>query len=277
MVGSSASATRFFGSTGAIRLNQPIVGMAPTKTGNGYWLVARDGGIFCFGDARFFGSTGAIRLNQPIVAMCVTPTGNGYWLLARWWDLLLRRRAVLRIGAGEGPAGSRGRDAVDDHRARVRAARGRRQRVAVRRRPELRRRHGPRTGRRVRRPPASPELSVPGGSRRLISAAWTRRSRRSTSSLRSCRRGSRSGVRRGVSRRSRGAPRGSLSTDRRAGIGCLAATVGRARRVSPRSSDPNGTAGCEARESSTISTTCAPRSRRWRASRTRCTTICGRA
>ncbi|MCZ7527112.1 MAG: hypothetical protein M5U14_12455 [Acidimicrobiia bacterium] len=25
-------------------LNQPIVGMAPTPSGDGYWLVARDGG-----------------------------------------------------------------------------------------------------------------------------------------------------------------------------------------------------------------------------------------
>jgi len=62
---------RFFGSTGAIRLNQPIVGMTPTPSGNGYWLVATDGGIFAFGDAKFFGSTGAIKLNQPIVGMAV--------------------------------------------------------------------------------------------------------------------------------------------------------------------------------------------------------------
>ena len=57
----------FYGSTGAIRLNQPIVGMAPTTDGHGYWLVASDGGIFSFGDAAFYGSTGAIQLNQPIV------------------------------------------------------------------------------------------------------------------------------------------------------------------------------------------------------------------
>jgi len=72
----------FHGSTGAIRLNQPIVAMAPTPTGAGYWLVASDGGIFSFGDATFHGSTGAIRLNQPIVAMAPTPTGAGYWLVA---------------------------------------------------------------------------------------------------------------------------------------------------------------------------------------------------
>ena len=49
---SSPSATpRFYGSTGAIHLNQPIVGMAATPDGGGYWLVASDGGIFTFGDA----------------------------------------------------------------------------------------------------------------------------------------------------------------------------------------------------------------------------------
>jgi N-acetylmuramoyl-L-alanine amidase len=72
----------FFGSTGAMHLNQPIVGMAATPDGKGYWLVAADGGIFTFGDAGYFGSTGAIDLNRPIVGMAATPDGKGYWLVA---------------------------------------------------------------------------------------------------------------------------------------------------------------------------------------------------
>jgi hypothetical protein len=72
----------FFGSTGDIKLNKPIVGMAPTTSDRGYWLVASDGGIFSFGDAQFFGSTGDITLNQPIVGMAATPSGLGYWLVA---------------------------------------------------------------------------------------------------------------------------------------------------------------------------------------------------
>ncbi|MGH9153491.1 MAG: SBBP repeat-containing protein [Acidimicrobiales bacterium] len=71
----------FLGSTGALRLNQPVVGMAGTPSGAGYWLVARDGGVFSFGDARFFGSTGGLRLNQPVVGMAATATGEGYWLV----------------------------------------------------------------------------------------------------------------------------------------------------------------------------------------------------
>ena len=72
----------FFGSTGGMRLNQPVVAMAATRAGGGYWLVGSDGGIFAFGDAAFFGSTGGMRLNQPVVAMAATPSGAGYWLVA---------------------------------------------------------------------------------------------------------------------------------------------------------------------------------------------------
>src|SRR6202453_3633679 len=63
-----------------LRLSKPIVGMAPTPDGRGYWLVASDGGIFNYGDAAFYGSTGAIRLDQPIVGMAPTPDGAGYWM-----------------------------------------------------------------------------------------------------------------------------------------------------------------------------------------------------
>nr|HMS24541.1 hypothetical protein [Acidimicrobiia bacterium] len=57
------------GDGGALRLNQSIVGMAATASGNGYWLVAADGGIFSFGDAQYYGSMGGHRLNRPIVGM----------------------------------------------------------------------------------------------------------------------------------------------------------------------------------------------------------------
>ena len=72
----------FHGSTGAMRLNQPIVGMAGRNDHSGYWFVAADGGVFAF-NAPFLGSTGAMHLNQPIVAMAPTPSGNGYWLAAK--------------------------------------------------------------------------------------------------------------------------------------------------------------------------------------------------
>jgi hypothetical protein len=73
---------QFYGSTGSLRLNRPVVGMAATPDGRGYWLVASDGGVFAFGDARFFGSTGGIALNKPIVGLVPSPEGGGYWLVA---------------------------------------------------------------------------------------------------------------------------------------------------------------------------------------------------
>lgn len=73
----------FHGSTGAIRLAQPIIGLLPTPTGRGYWLAAADGGVFAFGDATFLGSAVARPTGSaPIVAIAGTPTGGGYWLFA---------------------------------------------------------------------------------------------------------------------------------------------------------------------------------------------------
>ena len=78
----------FFGDTVTI-LQQTMVefhgepvGLVATPSGQGYWEVYSDGGVFGFGDAGFFGSTGGIHLNKPIVGMAATPTGNGYWLVA---------------------------------------------------------------------------------------------------------------------------------------------------------------------------------------------------
>src|SRR5260221_12316425 len=67
------------GSTGNIHLNQPVVGMAPTPSGRGYWLVASDGGIFPFGDAAALGSASALR---SVAAVAPTPTGAGYWAVS---------------------------------------------------------------------------------------------------------------------------------------------------------------------------------------------------
>jgi hypothetical protein len=59
----------FYGSAGNLRLNAPVVDIAPTSDGKGYWLVASDGGIFSFGDAQFHGSMGGQHLNRPVVGI----------------------------------------------------------------------------------------------------------------------------------------------------------------------------------------------------------------
>ena len=43
--------------------------MTPSASGQGYWLVASDGGIFSFGDAGFYGSMGGTTLDKPVVGM----------------------------------------------------------------------------------------------------------------------------------------------------------------------------------------------------------------
>ena len=72
----------FCGSTGGLRLNAPVVGLAMSPDTGGYWEVASDGGIFAFGGARFYGSEGGRKLNAPIVGMAATPDGKGYWEVA---------------------------------------------------------------------------------------------------------------------------------------------------------------------------------------------------
>ena len=64
------------------RLTAPIVGISPTASGKGYLVVARDGGVFAFGDGNFAGScanTGGCA--APVVAVVPDATGKGYWLL----------------------------------------------------------------------------------------------------------------------------------------------------------------------------------------------------
>ncbi|MGH9181638.1 MAG: hypothetical protein ACRDY5_07990, partial [Acidimicrobiales bacterium] len=60
----------FLGSTGALKLNQPVVGIS--GGGRGYRLVAGDGGIFAFGDATFAGSPAATGSGPSVVAIAAS-------------------------------------------------------------------------------------------------------------------------------------------------------------------------------------------------------------
>ena len=57
--------------------------LATTPSGDGYWVVGSDGGVFAYGDAEFHGSMGGQSLNDPIVGITATPSGHGYWLLGQ--------------------------------------------------------------------------------------------------------------------------------------------------------------------------------------------------
>src|ERR1700744_1184449 len=71
----------FYGSTGSIHLNQPIVGMAATPDGKGYWLVASDGGVFSYGGGAFLGAMGGSPLRKPVGGMGGNASA-GYYLVA---------------------------------------------------------------------------------------------------------------------------------------------------------------------------------------------------
>ncbi len=100
-------------------LNKPVVGIAGTPSGQGYWLVASDGGIFAYGDAGFYGSTGSMTLNKPIVGMASTATGKGYWLVASDGGIFAFGDAGgSRLGGEHDAQSAHGRD--EPHRRRRR-------------------------------------------------------------------------------------------------------------------------------------------------------------
>jgi hypothetical protein len=85
---------QFYGSTAALNLQRPVVGMTPTGNRSGYWLVASDGGIFSFGNANYFGSIPGLgiapagasgtakKLNAPVVGMVPSADDGGYFMVA---------------------------------------------------------------------------------------------------------------------------------------------------------------------------------------------------
>jgi hypothetical protein len=85
--------SQFYGSTGNLRLQRPVVGISPTSDRAGYWMVASDGGVFAYGDAGFVGSIPGVglhpagsglphSLNAPIVGMVPSHDGGGYFMVA---------------------------------------------------------------------------------------------------------------------------------------------------------------------------------------------------
>src|SRR2546429_6384735 len=100
--------------------------MAAPPSGQGYWLVASDGGIFAFGDAVFRGSTGAMHLNKPVVGIRAMPDSSGYTMAASDGGAfnfggapafrsaaerpLNRPAAGIRVASSSGQGGVRGPD-----------------------------------------------------------------------------------------------------------------------------------------------------------------------
>ena len=81
----SASASGSAFTSGSAEVTGCLAGdiedLAATPSGNGYWLVGSDGGVFTYGDAGFFGSMGGQAMNRPVVDIVATASGQGYWLI----------------------------------------------------------------------------------------------------------------------------------------------------------------------------------------------------
>ena len=50
-------------------LAAPVVGVAVTPDGGGYWLVGADGGVYAYGDASFMGSLVGLNLAAPVTGV----------------------------------------------------------------------------------------------------------------------------------------------------------------------------------------------------------------
>ena len=83
----------FYGSTGDLKLERPVVGIVPTRDRGGYWLDASDGGVFAFGDSQYYGSVAGLGLHPagsglpnsleaPIVGMVPSNDDGGYFMVA---------------------------------------------------------------------------------------------------------------------------------------------------------------------------------------------------
>jgi hypothetical protein len=43
--------SRYYGSTGGIKLGTGVIGVASTPSGKGYWIASAGGAVYSFGDA----------------------------------------------------------------------------------------------------------------------------------------------------------------------------------------------------------------------------------
>jgi hypothetical protein len=72
---------KYYGSLGSQHLTSPVVGIAVTPDGKGYWMVTAAGAVYHFGSAKYYGQPLALH-PRSIVQIAPTPTGKGYFVLS---------------------------------------------------------------------------------------------------------------------------------------------------------------------------------------------------
>jgi hypothetical protein len=75
-------AASYLGAAAAAHPVAPVVGMAVTPDGGGYWQAGADGGVFASGTAAYAGSAAGLHLAAPVVGIMAGPSG-GYALVGR--------------------------------------------------------------------------------------------------------------------------------------------------------------------------------------------------
>ncbi len=78
----SGGNARGYGSINTSAATDPVVGIASTPDGHGYWEVTRNGSVAHFGDAANYNDLpGLHKVVNDIVAIAPTSNGKGYWLV----------------------------------------------------------------------------------------------------------------------------------------------------------------------------------------------------
>ena len=108
---------QFYGSTGSLHLQRPVVGIVPTADHGGYWLDASDGGVFAYGNTQYYGSIPGLglhpagsglpnSLNAPIVGMVPSSTTTA----TSWWPPTAGSSpSVMPTSPGPAPASAAAR------------------------------------------------------------------------------------------------------------------------------------------------------------------------
>src|SRR5206468_11281048 len=110
-----SSGAGWVGSAAARHAQTPIVGMASSADGRGYWMVSSSGRVYAFGDASKVRGTPPRRS----VAGIVASPRNGYWLFstsgnvfrgvgAGWFGSVAAHRIRKRPMGARGPRGGGG-------------------------------------------------------------------------------------------------------------------------------------------------------------------------
>ena len=88
-----------------MRLNAPVIGMAVSGNGTGYWLVGEDGGVFTFGDGS--SSTAARR------GKCPRAGASPSWSACRTATATACSRSTVRPTSRSSGMGARGPGVTD--------------------------------------------------------------------------------------------------------------------------------------------------------------------